>query len=94
MSLAFIASSPAGDFRLSNVNPRTNLFALAAPTFATAALNIVYHEKEKRGYIKLSSVALGLTLAFVLLGVVSIGLIVAPAPNPACLRGRETPPRP
>jgi len=44
------------------------------------ALNIAYSEEEKRGYIKLSLIALGLTLAFVVVGAVSIGLIVALPP--------------
>jgi membrane protein len=44
------------------------------------ALNIVYDEQEKRGYIKLTLAALGLTLAMVLIGVISIGLIVALPP--------------
>jgi membrane protein len=40
------------------------------------ALNIIYREAEKRGFVKLTLVALGLTFALVLLGVISIGLIV------------------
>jgi membrane protein len=42
-----------------------------------SALNIVYREEEKRGYLRLSLVALGLTVVFVALGIISIGLIVA-----------------
>jgi membrane protein len=40
------------------------------------AVNIIYHEQEKRGYIKLTLVALGLAVTFVVLGVISIGAIV------------------
>jgi membrane protein len=44
------------------------------------ALNIIYHEKEKRGYVKLTATALGLALTFVVMGIVAIGLIVALPP--------------
>jgi membrane protein len=44
------------------------------------ALNIIYREKEKRGYVKLTLVALALTVAFVVMGVVAIGIIVALPP--------------
>jgi len=41
------------------------------------ALNIIYHEEEKRGYVRVTLTALGLTLAAILMGVVSIGILVA-----------------
>jgi membrane protein len=44
------------------------------------ALNIIYHEEEDRGYFKLTAVALALTLGFILIGAISIGLIVALPP--------------
>ena len=44
------------------------------------ALNIIYHEEEKRGYVKLTLTALGLALCLILMGVVAIGLIVALPP--------------
>jgi membrane protein len=44
------------------------------------ALNIIYNEQEKRGFIKLTLAALGLTLALILIGGVSIGLIVVLPP--------------
>lgn len=44
------------------------------------ALNIIYHAEEKRGYVRLTLVALGLTLAFVIIGTVAIGAIVALPP--------------
>ncbi len=40
------------------------------------ALNIIYHEEEKRGYVRLTLAALGLTLAFVLTVVVVVAIIV------------------
>jgi membrane protein len=52
----------------------------AALKTAMSALNIIYHEKEKRGYVRLTLTALGLTITFIFLGVVSIGLIVALPP--------------
>src|SRR5258708_19702152 len=44
-----------------------------------AALNIVYHEKEKRGFLKLNAVSLAFTLAAMLSGVVVL-LLVAVLP--------------
>lgn len=41
------------------------------------ALNVVYDEEEKRGFLKLNAIALLLTLGAVLLGVLAIGLVVA-----------------
>jgi membrane protein len=41
------------------------------------ALNIIYHETEKRGYVKLTLTALGLTLVLIVLGIVAISTIVA-----------------
>ena len=43
-------------------------------------LNIIYDEDEKRGFIKLNLVALGLTLGMIVVLIISLGLImVAPA---------------
>jgi membrane protein len=44
------------------------------------ALNIIYREEERRSYVRLTLTALGLTLFFVLLGAVAIGLIVVLPP--------------
>lgn len=52
----------------------------AAMKTAINALNIIYREEEKRGYVKLTLTALGLTLVFVIFGAVSVGLIVALPP--------------
>jgi membrane protein len=41
------------------------------------ALNITYGEKEKRSYLKQTLVALGLTFGAIVLGMMSVGLIVA-----------------
>jgi len=40
------------------------------------ALNIVYHEEEKRGYVKLTLMALGLTFGLIVIGALSVGAIV------------------
>ena len=57
------------------------LVALWSATTATKALikglNIVYHEKEKRGFFKLTFVTLALTFGAVVLGIVAISAIVA-----------------
>ena len=44
------------------------------------ALNIIYHEEEKRGYVKLTLTALALTLCLMIIGGVAIGTIVALPP--------------
>jgi membrane protein len=44
------------------------------------ALNIIYHEEEKRGYLKLTAAALGLTLGFVVIGALAVGAIVVLPP--------------
>lgn len=44
------------------------------------AMNIAYDEEETRGFFKLKGVALGLTLAFILIGLLSVGLIVVVPP--------------
>lgn len=41
------------------------------------ALNIVYDEPEKRGFLKLNALALSLTLGAIVLAVLALGLIVA-----------------
>jgi membrane protein len=44
------------------------------------ALNIAYEEKERRGFFKLNMLALGLTLAQLVAGIVAIALVaVLPA---------------
>lgn len=40
------------------------------------ALNIIHHEKEKRGYLGLTFTALGLTFVLILMGALAIGLSV------------------
>ena len=42
-----------------------------------ASLNVIYGEREKRGFIKLSLVGLALTLGAIALGLTAVGLIVA-----------------
>jgi membrane protein len=44
------------------------------------ALNIIYDQEEKRGFVKLTLTALGLTFGLILLGLVAIGLIVVLPP--------------
>ncbi len=41
------------------------------------ALNMAYHEEEKRGFVKLSLTSLCLTFGAILLGVVCLGLVIA-----------------
>ena len=41
------------------------------------ALNIAYEEEEKRGFIKVTLIALGITAALVLSGLIAVGLITA-----------------
>jgi membrane protein len=52
----------------------------AAMKSLMTALNIVYNEEEKRGYVKLTLTALALTGGLIISGVVSIGLIVGLPP--------------
>lgn len=53
------------------------LWAGSKATKATMeALNIIYDEKENRGFIKLAATALALTLGLVLLGLIAVVLIV------------------
>jgi membrane protein len=40
------------------------------------ALNIIYREEERRGYVKLTLVALALTLALIVIAIVAVGSIV------------------
>ncbi len=42
-----------------------------------AALNIVYEEEEKRGFLKLNGIALLLTVVTLFLGLLAVGIIVA-----------------
>ncbi len=42
-----------------------------------AALNIAYEQKETRGFIKLALIAIGLTLALIIAGIVAILLVAA-----------------
>lgn len=44
------------------------------------AINRAYDEEETRGFLKLRSLALGLTLAFIVVAIISLGLIVAVPP--------------
>lgn len=44
------------------------------------AINRAYDEEETRGFVKLRGLALGLTLAFILIAILSIGLIVVVPP--------------
>lgn len=41
------------------------------------ALNIIYDEKDRRGFIKLNLIAIGITLAAVVMGILAIAVIVA-----------------
>jgi membrane protein len=56
------------------------LFALYSASKGMKALieglNIIYDEEEKRGFIKLNLVALGLTLAVIVAMIVALGLII------------------
>lgn len=44
------------------------------------AINIAYDEEETRGFLKKRGLALGLTLAFIVIGLMSVGLIVVVPP--------------
>ena len=46
------------------------------------ALNVVYDEKEKRGFFKLNAVSLAFTVAGVIGILTAIGLVVAAPRNP------------